>query len=304
MLIAGLSRRARPGRKLGKGAGNGACAGVEEPKRAAVEDQCAAQSNLPSHGIDPGVSIAGTSLSLVLPCFNEERNIEGTIRSAQDWFRDAHIDGEIVVTDDGSTDGSLKLLQKLQLEIPNLRIVRHDKNQGYGAAIRSGCDQAKKTWIAFMDSDGQFHASDIGRLLHLTAHMDYVTGFRKKRADTFQRKLNSLLYNALVRTLLGVHPSDLNCGMKVFRRSIWNAIRPIYSTGALINGEMFFALKNAHIDWAEIAVPHYPRAAGKPTGANLGVILRTFKELWQLKQARGRLDLHADEEHDTPPLAA
>src|SRR6187455_2402933 len=105
------------------------------------------------------------SLSLVLPCFNESLNIERTIRTTQEWFSEAQIDGEIIVTDDGSSDGSFELLQKLAQEMPNLKIVHHATNQGYGAAIRSGCDQAEKRWIAFMDSDGQFKARDISRLL-------------------------------------------------------------------------------------------------------------------------------------------
>lgn len=229
---------------------------------------------------------AKLSLSLVLPCFNEELNIERTIREVQDWFKTDNIDGQIIVTNDGSKDGSLNLLRRLQAEMPNLQVVNHEKNQGYGAAIRSGCDKAEKPWIAFMDSDGQFRASDIMRLVPLTASADYVTGIRAKRADTFQRWLNSRLYNLLIHVLLGVNPSDLNCGMKLFRRSIWNTIRPVYATGALINGEMFYAMKNAKISWKETLVPHYPRVAGTPTGANLRVILRTFKELWQLKRAR------------------
>jgi len=226
------------------------------------------------------------SLSLVLPCFNERLNIERTIRTTQEWFKQDQIDGEIIVTDDGSSDGSLELLEQLAHEMPNLKIVHHTKNQGYGAAIRSGCDQAEKRWIAFMDSDGQFQARDIARLLPLTAEADYVTGIREKRADTLQRRINSRMYNLLVRFLLGVHPTDINCGMKIFRRRIWNTIRPVYATGALINGEMFFALKNAGIQWRETLVPHYPRTAGTPTGANPRVILRMFKELWQLKTAQ------------------
>jgi glycosyltransferase involved in cell wall biosynthesis len=229
---------------------------------------------------------ADPTLSLILPCLNEETNIEPTIRAAQQWFRDAHIDGEIVVTDDGSTDGSPDLLRRLQTEMPNLKVVHHQRNAGYGAAIRSGCDRAEKRWIAFMDSDGQFRAADISLLLPITRTADYVSGIRIKRADTFQRKLNSLLYSLLVRVILGVHPKDLNCGMKLFRRSLWPTIRPEYATGALINGEMFLRLKHAGIRWAETPVPHYPRLAGKPTGANLRVILRTFKELWQLKYSR------------------
>jgi len=82
-----------------------------------------------------------------------------------------------------------------------------------------------------------------------------------------------------------VHPSDINCGMKIFRRSIWNTIRPVYATGALINGEMFYALKNANIHWRETHVPHYP-ASLDADRRQYPVILRTFKELWKLKRSR------------------
>jgi len=286
---------------LGAAAARHVIAEAEGPKTRTAE--AAGSSRREPAGPKLATQPASVSLSLVLPCFNEEQNVEKTIRAAQAWFSDAHVEGEIIVTNDGSTDGSLNLLRKLQAEMPNLRIVRHAKNQGYGAAVRSGCDLAQKDWIAFMDSDGQFRPSDISRLLPLTKGADYVTGFRKKRADTFQRKLNSQLYSLLVRTVLGVHVSDLNCGMKVFRRSIWQTIRPVYATGALVNGEMFFALKNAGITWEEVAVPHYPRVAGTPTGANLRVILRAFIELWQLKRRRRTIGLtNALRNGGEPPL--
>jgi hypothetical protein len=91
--------------------------------------------------------------------------------------------------------------------------------------------------------------------------------------------------------------------MKLFRRSIWRTIRPVHATGALINGEMFFALKTAGIAWEETAVPHYPRRTGAPTGANLRVILRTFKELWRLKRSRAAIELHDEDEAETASLA-
>ena len=103
-----------------------------------------------------------------------------------------------------------------------------------------------------------------------------------------------------MRVFLGVHPTDLNCGMKLFRRSIWKTIRPVYATGALINGEMFYAMKNAHIVWEEAEVPHYPRSAGTPTGAKPAVILKMFLELWRLKRARRPVQ-HFVEEHEMAP---
>jgi glycosyltransferase involved in cell wall biosynthesis len=243
------------------------------------------------------------SISLVLPCFNEEANIEQTVRAAQQWFHDDQIDGEIIVTDDGSMDGSLALLRKLQAEMPNLRVVHHEINQGYGAAVRSGCDQAAKQWIAFMDSDGQFRASDLARLLPLTSEVDYVAGVREKRADKFQRRLNGIMYNFFVRLMLGVGVSDVNCGMKIFRRSIWSTIRPIHATGALVNAEIFSNLTSARIAWKETLVPHYPRLAGTPTGANPRVILRMFKELWRLKRSRKAIAAARQTSDAAVPLA-
>ena len=290
--------KGRAARCSGMGpAKSGPCCSIDD----LFDPGCACDSHL---GVAASSPLAPVSISIVLPCFNEEANIERTVRQTQEWFRDDRIDGEIIVTDDGSKDGSLSLLKKLQAEMPNLKVVHHETNQGYGAAVRSGCDKAEKVWIAFMDSDGQFHAQDFRRLLPLTADADFVTGIREKRADTFQRWLNSRMYNLLVRALLGVHPSDINCGMKIFRRSIWKTIRPVYATGALINTEMFYTLKNAMIPWKETLVPHYPRLAGNPTGANLRVILRTFKELWQLKRCRKTCAAGGLVEEPAPPLAA
>lgn len=268
-----------------------------------------AQSDLPAEIMTSPIS-GWPSLSLVLPCFNEEPNIERTIRAAQRWFDDEGMEAEIIVTDDGSRDGSLQLLQRLQQDMPNLKVVHHKKNLGYGAAVRSGCDAAEKQWIAFMDSDGQFHAYDLRRLLPLMDDADYVTGVREKRADTFIRWLNSRLYNLFIRVVLGVKPSDLNCGMKVFRRSIWQTIRPVHATGALINAEMFYSMKHAGIVWKETPVPHHPRLAGEQTGARLRVILRTFKELWLLKRSCSRMlaakdaPKHTDEDSAEAPLVA
>lgn len=228
------------------------------------------------------------TLSVVLPCFNEAPNIASTVRDVRAWMTRKGIEGEIVAVDDGSADDTVKILQGLLSEVPNLKIVRHVKNAGYGAAVRSGCDAAGSDIVAFMDSDGQFHAEDLGQLLAFIPEYAFVTGLRTHRADPFTRSLNSWLYKMLVRVVLGVRVRDVNCGMKMFRRSIWKTIRPEHATGALINGEMFYAMKLAGIPWKELSVPHYPRKAGAQTGANLRVILRMFGELLKLRRSHQR----------------
>ena len=225
------------------------------------------------------------NLSVILPCFNEEANIEHTVRDVVEWFRHAGIEGEIVVVNDGSTDGTAEVLKRLCADISRLRVIQHPVNRGYGAAVRSGCDAALGDLIAFMDSDGQFRAEDFGLLLpHLDRYV-FVTGRRKKRADPFMRTVNAKLFGLLSFAVLGIWVRDVNCAMKVFRRDIWSLIRPTHATGALVNAEMFFRLKQNGIPWYQVDVHHYPRTAGAQTGANLTVIFRMFRELFALKKA-------------------
>lgn len=225
-------------------------------------------------------------LSVVLPCLNEAENIARTIQDVEMWWQHEGIDGEIIVVDDGSTDGSREALHDLRHTRPHLKVLRHERNQGYGATLRDGCDAAEEEIIVFMDSDGQFRAKDLGRLLSHLQHVDFVAGRRTHRADPLPRILSALLYHWLIWWTLGIAAHDLNCGMKVFRHALWRRIRPARATGALFNAELFLALREQRIPWISVPVPHYPRRFGKPTGGNPAVILRMFSELRALRKAR------------------
>lgn len=224
------------------------------------------------------------TLSVVLPCYNEEANIAETVRKTVAWMQRAGIEGDVIVVDDGSTDGSPAILQRLSTELPMLRVIRHEHNRGYGAAVRTGCDAVETELIAFMDSDGQFEAKDIARLLPGLEKNNLSAGVRVHRADPFNRKLNAWLYGCLVRVVLGIKVLDLNCGLKVYRRTLWQRMRPIFATGALFNAELFLNMVQLGETWSEIPVPHYPRRAGMQTGAKTMVVLHMFRELFALKR--------------------
>lgn len=224
-------------------------------------------------------------LTVVLPCYNEEGNIEHTVRDVLAWFAAANVDGDIVVVNDGSRDGSARVLEALASEFRNVACIAHAEKKGYGAAITDGCDHAQGEVIAFMDSDGQFHAEDLGKLLpHMQTHR-FVTGRRVHRADDMHRKLNAFLYGMLIRFRLGITVPDLNCGMKMFTRELWPQIRPQHATGALFNAEVYYRLKQLAVPVKSVPVAHYPRTKGSPDGARPGVIFRMFRELSELKRS-------------------
>lgn len=222
-------------------------------------------------------------LSIVLPCYNEAANIEATVLGVHRWMGERGMDGEIIVVDDGSRDHSPQILERLQREIVSLRVVRHAKNGGYGIAVRSGCDAATSEWIAFMDSDGQFRVEDLALLLKHTDRFSFVTGRRAHRADSFVRNMLGKILGAMNVLIFQLWVRDVNCGLKLFRRDLWMDIRPTHGVEKLFNTEMFLRLKRKSIPWHQVNVPHYPRRAGKPTGAKWSVILRMFRELWELK---------------------
>lgn len=228
------------------------------------------------------------NLSLVLPCFNEERNIRATVLAVRSWMRDRSIDGQIIVVDDGSRDGTAKELQLLATEVPDLVVRTHTENRGYGAALATGLNAATGEYMGFMDSDGQFDPKDFDLLLPHLVDVAFVTGRRRHRADPLMRKLNAKLFGILSFLFLGIWVRDLNCAMKVWRRGIWPNIRPSHATGALFNAEMFLHLRRQGIAWKQVDVSHFPRKFGTQTGAKLSVILRMFRELWRLRVSRTR----------------
>lgn len=224
-------------------------------------------------------------LSVVLPCYNEEANIRATLEEVLAWSKG--IDGgcEIVAVDDGSSDKTAAILAEMARRHASINIVTHAQNQGYGRAVRSGCDSSSGRWIAFMDSDGQFRIEDLGILLPYLEKFAFVTGRRRRRMDPLPRVVYGKVLAFFNLFVFGMWIRDVNCGLKVFRRDIWQTIRPEHGIEKLFNTEMFLRLKRAKIVWKQVPVPHHPRRAGVPTGASGRALQRMIKEVSALRRA-------------------
>ena len=225
-----------------------------------------------------------TELSVVLPAYNEEANIERVVRGVITYLEPKRIDYEILPVDDGSADNTAQIIDRLQQECPRVRAQHHPQNRGYGAALRTGFDAAVKRYVFYMDGDGQFDIKDLDQLLPLASEDVIVTGFRIERRDPFLRRLNARLFGGwLVRVMLGVYVRDLNCAFKLIPKKVFRTIT-LESTGALINAELYGRAIRAGFGIREVGVHHYPREAGVQTGAHLSVIVRAFYDLFRLRQ--------------------
>ncbi len=237
------------------------------------------------------------ALSIIIPAYNEEQNVAGIVREASDVAQQLQRNYEIIVVNDGSTDGTRKKLLELMWEIPHLKLVEHHPNLGYGAALKAGFSAASKELIVFAPADGQFTFTEIDRFLTMSESADIVCGYRANRQDNMMRRLSWRGWNALVRLFFGNLCRDIDCGFKLIRRNVVEQV-PLLSDGAMIDTELLAGARARGFRVAEVPVTHLPRNAGEATGANPRVILKAFRDLVQF---RLRLRREMREAHSSPP---
>jgi glycosyltransferase involved in cell wall biosynthesis len=221
------------------------------------------------------------ALSLFYPMHNEEENIEEAVRRARialPKFADRY---EIILVDDGSRDRTGELADRLAAAHPEVRVVHHPHNRGYGGALRSGIAASRYPWIFYTDGDNQFDLDEIALLLPLRHEHEIVTGYRIARRDPLHRRINGHLFNVFVRALFGVRVRDVDCAFKLYRASIFEGME-LRSSGAPIDLEILARARRRGARIAEVGVHHYPREFGEQSGANLAVIVRAFRELFHL----------------------
>jgi glycosyltransferase involved in cell wall biosynthesis len=223
------------------------------------------------------------SLSVFFPCYNEEKNVEKLVHDVNRFLPSIVTDYEIIVVDDGSIDKTAEIARELSQEDPHVRLIRHETNRGYGAALRTGFKNSMKEYIFFTDGDNQFDIKELSNMLPFAREFDIVVGYRIKRQDNFMRRVNAWSFNALIRILFGLEIKDLNCAFKLFRRDVIENIK-MESSGAFINAELIIGAMKKGYKIKEIGVSHHPRQWGSQTGANLRVIIKAFYELFKLRK--------------------
>ena len=168
-------------------------------------------------------------LSVIIPVHNEEESIGNLINEIVAALSEKY-QYEIVVVDDGSTDQTLDTLLEIKQELTVLRVIKHLKNRGQSTAVRTGVQQAKSAWIATLDGDGQNDPADIPSLYNELINNQaadpwlVIAGYRKKRKDTWLKRMSSKYANGIRDKLLRDGTPDTGCGLKVFSRDSFLAL--------------------------------------------------------------------------------
>lgn len=225
-------------------------------------------------------------LSVFLPAYNEEENIEKTVEGVKRVLKKVAGTWEIIIIDDGSKDRTGEIIRKLARQDKRIRVISHSSNKGYGAALTSGFYGARYPWIAFCDSDGQFDFGEITKFIRKQRETgaEAVIGFYQKRQVPRSVEVTSELWEALVWGLFGLKVKDIDCAFKMLSKRVINKIPKLESRrGAFISSELLIKVKRAGFRIEEVGVSHFPRASGAATGRNLNVIIESFWDLVKLR---------------------
>jgi glycosyltransferase involved in cell wall biosynthesis len=225
-------------------------------------------------------------LSVFFPCYNEEKNIQNTVSKAISTLQKIASKWEVILINDGSKDNTAQVLEKIKKQYPKqIKIITHNPNRGYGAALKSGLYNAKYNWITFTDSDGQFDFSEIKKLIkkQQSTKTDMVIGYYLSRKVSKTTIITSKIWELIVFILFGLKVRDIDCGFKLLSKKVIDTIPKLEAErGAFISSEFLIKAKKAGFKIVEIGVHHYPRTEGQATGRNIKVILKSFSDLFRL----------------------
>lgn len=202
-------------------------------------------------------------LTIFFPCYNDAGTIGKMVKEALRIGKTITDDLEIIVVDDGSKDESPKILKELSSSIPELRVIYHKKNSGYGSALRDGFYSATKNFIFYTDGDAQYSVEELALLVEkMQDGVDLVNGYKLNRSDAWYRKLIGKLYSYGMGFLFGINVIDIDCDFRLFRRELLKDIRLESDSGAICV-EMLFKFQKKGAVFTQVGVHHYPREYGR-----------------------------------------
>lgn len=218
-------------------------------------------------------------VSIFFPCFNDSKTIGKLVENAISTIGDFTNKYQVIVVDDGSEDGSRKILHNIAKKHRRVKLIFHDKNQGYGGALRSGFKAAKYGWVFYTDGDGQYDVKELPILLSIVSkEVDFINGMKLVRRDPTYRIVLGNLYSFLTRWLFWIPIYDIDCDFRLIRKGLLRKI-DLKSNSGTICIELVKKAQLAGARFRQVSVKHLERRFGVSQFFRADRILHTFKEL-------------------------
>jgi glycosyltransferase involved in cell wall biosynthesis len=235
-----------------------------------------------SEGPQPG-------LSVFFPAYNDSGTIASLVISARQAARELTSNFEVIIVNDGSADATAQIADELARTYPEVRVVHHERNRGYGGALRSGFEASTRDLIFYTDGDAQYDPAEMTVLWRaFNDNVDLVNGYKISRSDPLHRMIIGRIYHHTVKLLFGLKVRDVDCDFRLMRRSIFDKVRLEKNSGVICL-EMMKKIQDAGFVIAEVPVHHYHRAYGRSQFFNFRRLFRTaidVMKLWVVLVAR------------------
>jgi glycosyltransferase involved in cell wall biosynthesis len=221
-------------------------------------------------------------LTVFFPAYNDGGTIASLVIAAVRTAKQLTPDFEVLVIDDGSADSTAEVSDELARIYPQVKVVHHEKNRGYGGALRSGFALASKDWIFYTDGDAQYDPREMARLWDRRSDsVDLVNGYKISRSDPLHRILIGRIYHYTVKLLFGLKVRDVDCDFRLIRRSVFDTVALEKSSGVICL-ELMKKVTDADFSIVEVPVHHYHRAHGKSQFFNFPRLVRTAVDVFRL----------------------
>lgn len=221
------------------------------------------------------------SLTIFFPAYNDENTIGNLVLNAREVAKELTDDYEIIVVDDCSPDRSGKVADELAEKYKEVKVIHHQKNKGYGGALKSGFYNATKDLVFYTDGDGQYDVKEIKRLFPYINQTDVVNGYKIKRSDDLHRIILGRLYHWTAKIIFNLKIRDVDCDFRLMRRRIFDNVR-LESNSGVICVELMRKIKMHKFKIKEVPVHHYPRIHGSSQFFNIKRLSQVFPALAKL----------------------
>ena len=223
------------------------------------------------------------NISFFFPVYNDERTVRLVTEKAVKLFDEIANQYEVVIVDDASPDKAGEIADQLAREFPQVKVVHHEVNRGYGAAVKSGIANTKYDWVCMVDGDDEYDILDLKRMLALRHHYGLIIAFRYKKLYSTKRIFISHVYNAVLRSLFDMQFRDISTGIRVFHRSILQHI-DLNSNSPFIGAEMAIKTMLGGTPVGEVGIQTFPREFGAGSATSMKNIIRTIRDMLRMRK--------------------
>jgi glycosyltransferase involved in cell wall biosynthesis len=221
-------------------------------------------------------------LSVFLPAYNDSGTIASLVITSLKTAARLTPHFEVIIVNDGSADATAEIADELARTYPQVRVVHHETNRGYGGALRTGFAAATRDLIFYTDGDAQYDPAEMEALwAAFTENVDLVNGYKISRSDPLHRIVIGRIYHHTVKLLFGLKVRDVDCDFRLMRRAIFERVELEKNSGVICL-EMMKKIQDAGFRIAEVPVHHYHRAFGKSQFFNFRRLFKTGVDVMKL----------------------